>query len=215
MYFIRAAPAVAWNSQAGSSLLTRFLFRRYFWLGRAPACTQPCTHMALRGLCEGLSSGCLDLQAACWQEISLYQDVPLEDHFQAVVRMTSTCGGQVEAGGWGPRQPLGWKLVLAVPPWDWRVNHGLFLWLLFASKLRAALMNVACVNLEALLGNHGKMENRILVCVTPGMNSSGSTRALGAHRASGAASSSWGRDLSLCLPGIFIGCPVQPKANAL
>lgn len=95
--------------------------------------------------------------------MSLYQDVPLEDHFQAVVRMTLTCGGQVEAEG-GPRQPLGSKLVLAVPPWDWRVNHGLFLWLLFASKLQAALMNVACVNLEALLGNHGKMENRILTC---------------------------------------------------
>lgn len=67
-------------------------------------------------------------------------------------------------GEGGPRQPLGWKLVLAVPLWDWRVNHGLLLWLLFASKLRAALMNVACVNLEPLLGNHGKMENRILAC---------------------------------------------------
>lgn len=62
-------------------------------------------------------------------------------------------------GGGGLRQPLGSELVLAVPPWDWRVNHGLFLWLLFVSKLWAALMNVACVNLEALLGNHGKMEN--------------------------------------------------------
>lgn len=67
------------------------------------------------------------------------------------------------AGG-GPRQPLGSKLVLAVLPWDWRVNHGLFLWLLFSSKLWAALMNIACANLEALLGNHGKMESCILAC---------------------------------------------------
>lgn len=29
--------------------------------------------------------------------------MPLEDHFQAVVRMTSTCGGQVEAGGVGAK----------------------------------------------------------------------------------------------------------------
>lgn len=63
-----------------------------------------------------------------------------------------------------PSQAVGWKLVLAVPPWDWRINRNLFLWLPFASKAWAALMNVTCVNLKPLLGNDGKVEKRILVC---------------------------------------------------
>lgn len=51
--------------------------------------------------------------------------------------------------------------------------------------------------------------------VIPGINSLGSTRALRAHRGSEAAPSSWGRDVSLCLPEIFMECPVQLKANFL
>jgi len=56
----------------------------------------------------------------------------------------------------------------------------LFLWLLFASKVRAALMNVACINLKTLLASHGKWKNAYLH-VTLQVNSLGSARALGAH----------------------------------
>lgn len=89
--------------------------------------------------------------------------MPFEDYFHAIVMMTSMCRGQVVVVV-GKIQPLSWKLFLARPPWDWRVNHNLFLWLPFASKVQAALMNVACVNLKSLLGKHGKMEKCILGC---------------------------------------------------
>lgn len=48
--------------------------------------------------------------------MSSYQDVPLEDHFQAVVRMTSTCGGHVEAEA-GPRHAL-------AQSWFWQCLRG-------------------------------------------------------------------------------------------
>lgn len=102
MYFIRATQEITWNSQAlteqpDSSLLTRFFILKFkvFLVRARLSHPQACAHMALCGLCEGLNSDCLDLQAARWQEISLYQDVPFEDYFHAIVMMTSTCGGQV------------------------------------------------------------------------------------------------------------------------
>lgn len=160
MYFIRAAPAVAWNSLCSHV----FYFRGISgWAGllhaHSHARTWPCVDY-VRGLAlaawicrQGVDRKLVCTRTCLWRTISRQL---WGWHQRVEVRW--------RRGGWGPRQPLGWKLVLAVPPWDWRVSRGLFLWLLFASKLRAALMNVACVNLEALLGNHGKMENRILVC---------------------------------------------------
>lgn len=148
--------------QPDSSLLTHFLFwsSRYFWLGHGscictPVHTWPCVDY-VRGLIltAWICRWRVDRKLVCTRTCLL----------RTISMQLWWWYQRVEVRWGGRRQPLGWKLVLAVSPWDWRVNHNLFLWLPFASKVWAALMNVACVNLKPLLGNHGKMEKRILAC---------------------------------------------------
>lgn len=167
MYFIRAAPAALRQAPLCSHI---FYSRGISGWGTAPgaqsrAHTWPCVDY-VRGLALAawICRQRVDRKWACtrtclWRTIS---------------RQLWAWHQRVEVSwrqGRGPRQPLGWGLVLAVPSWGWRVNHGLFLWLLFVSKLGAAFMNVACVHLEACWENLGKWKITSLP-VTPGQHRS-------------------------------------------
>lgn len=189
MYFIRTTQEISWNSQAlteqpDSSLLALFLCwsSRYFWLGhgsriRRPAHTWPRADY-VRGLIltAWICRQRVDRKLVCTRTCLLRAvSMPLWWwHRRVEVRL---------GGWWGQRQPLGWKLALAMPPWDWRVSHDLFPWLLFASKVQAALVNVAVLIWNPCWEIMGKWKNAYLR-VTLQINSLGSTRAL---RACGAA----------------------------